>query len=292
MPTTNAIAARLQAAFADLARGEADRSTVEDTLRTIGRDAEALGAGLVEVVVAFCEAADSVHATLEPRPTALLLTALLGAFETARIRQRQAVGRLLHMQEEERRRLAGEIHDDAIQAMAAAYMRLQLLGRKLSAPSDLESCEALERMLKVSVQTLRRLTFELRPVALDDATLAGALEDYLEQVEFEGVVACRVVDDLATQPSDQSRLVLYRAAQEVLTNVAKHAAASTVVVSLTEDAAGFSLLVEDDGRGFDTRQSGLGLQFVRERAEAIGGACRVESEPGRGTNVRVWVPRI
>jgi signal transduction histidine kinase len=202
------------------------------------------------------------------------------------------VGRLLRMQEEERRRLAAEIHDDAIQAISAAYMRMQLLGRKLTSPADRESCESLERMLKLAVQRLRRLTFELRPVALDDTTLARALADYVGQVEFDASVAVRLVDGLSTQPSDQSRLVLYRVAQEVLTNVAKHAAASTVVVSLTEDAAGFSLLVEDDGRGFDTRQSGLGLQFVRERAEAIGGGCRVESEPGRGTNVRVWVPRI
>ena len=138
------------------------------------------------------------------------------------------------------------------------------------------------------------MTFELRPLALDDTTLAGALDDYLGQVEFEAQVRFHLVDGLATEPCEQSRLVLYRAAQEALTNVVKHAAASTVVVALSEDAGGFTLRIEDDGRGFRTAacgQRGLGLRFVRERAEAVGGSCRVESNPGRGTNVAVWVPR-
>ena len=129
-------------------------------------------------------------------------------------------------------------------------------------------------------------------MALDDTTLGRALTDYVGQVELDAGVAVRLVDGLSTQPCDQSRLVLYRAAQEVLTNVAKHAAASTVTVELSEDAGGFTLRIEDDGQGFNTSQSGLGLRFVRERAEAIGGSCRVDSEPGSGTNVQVWLPRM
>jgi signal transduction histidine kinase len=204
--------------------------------------------------------------------------------------ERTVVGSLLHMQEEERRRLAAEIHDDAIQTIAAAYMRLQLLGRRLTSPADRESCQTLEQMLQAVVQRLRHLTFELRPVALDDTTLADALGDYVGQVEFPGEVSFRLVDALATQPSEQSRLVLYRAAQEALTNVAKHAAARSVLVTLSQDATGFSVAVEDDGRGFSTDRGGLGLRFLRERAEAIGGSCRVESSPGCGTSVRIWVP--
>jgi signal transduction histidine kinase len=264
--TTPSLAARLQAAFADLACGQGDLAAVEEILRAIGQDGEASGAGLAEVVA--------------------------GALEHARSRQRTIVGRLLRMQEEERRRLAAEIHDDAIQVISAAYMRMQLLGRKLTSPADHEACESLERTLKLAVQRLRRLTFELRPVTLDDTTLARALGDYVGQVEFDAGVTVRLVDDLSTQPSDQSRLVLYRAAQEVLTNVAKHAAASTVTVELSDDAAGFTLRIEDDGQGFSPSQSGLGLRFVRERAEAIGGSCRVDSELGSGTNVQVWVPRV
>jgi signal transduction histidine kinase len=264
--TTPSLGARLQAAFADLACGQGDLSAVEEILRAIGQDGEVWGADLADVVA--------------------------GAFENARSSQRTTVGRLLRMQEEERRRLAAEIHDDAIQAISAAYMRLQLLGRKLTSPTDRESCESLEGLLKLAVQRLRRLTFELRPVALDDTTLARALADYVGQVELDARVAVRLVDGLSTQPCDQSRLVLYRAAQEVLTNVAKHAAASTVIVELSEDAGGFTLRIEDDGRGFSTSQNGLGLRFVRERAEAIGGSCRVDSEPGSGTNVQIRVPRM
>ncbi len=203
-------------------------------------------------------------------------------------------GRLLHLQEEERRRLAAEIHDGAIQAVAAAYLRMQLLGRTLNSPTDLGSCEALERVLKLSGQRLRRMTFELRPLALDDTTLASALDDYLGQVEFEAHVRLHLVDGLATEPCEQSRLVLYRAAQEALTNVARHAAASTVIVALSEDAGGYTLRIEDDARGFRTAacgQRGLGLRLLRERAQAVGGSCQVESNPGRGTIVQVRVPR-
>ena len=264
--TTPSLGARLQAAFAGLAWGQGDHSAVEEILRAIGQDGEASGADLADVVA--------------------------GAFEHALRSQRMIVGRLLRMQEEERRRLAAEIHDDAIQAISAAYMRMQLLGRKLTSPTDRDSCESLERMLKTAVQRLRRLTFELRPVALDETTLARALVDYLGQVEFDAGVAVRLEDGFSTQPYDQGRLVLYRAAQELLTNVAKHAAASAVTVELSEDAGGFTLRIEDDGQGFSISQSGLGLRFVRERAEAIGGSCRVDSEPGRGTNVQVWVPRM
>ena len=269
------VATRFQAAFADFASGHADRSSVGDALRAIGRDAQASGTGSADVVAAVCEAAAS-------------------AIETARNSRWEVVGRLLHLQEEERRRLAAEIHDDAIQTMAAAYLRMQLLGRTLTSATDLGSCEALERVLKLSVQRLRRMAFELRPLALDDTTLGSALDDYLGQVEFEAHVRFHLLDGLATEPCEQSRLVLYRAAQEALTNVAKHAAASTVIVALSEDTGGFCLRVEDDGRGFRTAalgERGLGLRFVRERAEAIGGSCRVASKPGRGTNVQVWVPR-
>jgi signal transduction histidine kinase len=269
------VAARLEAAFADLAWGHADRSSVTEALCAIGRDALASGTGMVDALAAVGEAAAS-------------------AIETARDSRWEVVGRLLHLQEEEHRRLAAEIHDDAIQAMAAAYVRLQLLGRTLTSPTDLGSCEALERALKLSAHRLRRLTFELRPLALDDTALARALENYLGQVEFEAHVRFDVVDGLATEPCEQSRLVLYRAAQEALTNVVRHAAASTVIVALSEDASGYTVRIEDDGRGFRTAacgQRGLGLRFVRERAEAVGGSCRVESDPGRGTKIQVWVPR-
>ena len=269
------VAARLQAAFADLASGRADRSSVQEALRAIGRNAQASGTGMADVVAVVGEAATS-------------------AIETARDCRSEVVGRLLHLQEEERRRLAAEIHDDAIQAIAAAYLRMQLLGRTLTSPTDLRSCEALERVLKLSVQRLRRLAFELRPLALDDTTLASALDDYLGQVEFEAHVRFHLVDGLATEPCEQSRLVLYRAAQEALINVARHATASTVIVALSEDAGGYTVRIEDDGRGFRTAacgQRGLGLRLLRERAEAIGGSCQVESSPGRGTNVQVWVPR-
>ena len=202
---------------------------------------------MTEVASSFCAATSAAGGVADMGP---LVASLLGPFETARGKQRETVGRLMNVQEEERRWLAAEIHDDSIQVMAAAYLRLQMLRRKLTSAAERDACEALEKTVKLAVQSLQRLILELKPTALDATGLAGALGDYLEQVELDTGVAFRLVDGLATQPCDQNRLILYRAAQEALTNIAKHATASNVTVALSEDAGGFTVRIDDDGGGF------------------------------------------
>lgn len=208
--------------------------------------------------------------------------------------QRRELAQLLETaQEEERRRIASDIHDDPIQAMSAVDMRLQLL---LDHPDRIDAHELgeLAEELRNAIDRLRNLLFELRPVALDLEGLAPAISMYLEHAAKETGWSWEVMDELAEQPAEDSAVSFYRIAQEAVANARKHAHATRVEVRLRPAEDGLLLEVEDDGRGFDpsrgTQPGHLGLATVTERAELAGGWCRVESEPDRGTVVRCWMP--
>jgi signal transduction histidine kinase len=209
--------------------------------------------------------------------------------------QRQRLlARLVHAEEEERQRLAGDIHDDPIQKMVAASMRLQLLRKATSDPAQLDELEKLLGAVRGSIKSLRHLIFELRPHVLDEEGLGAAIEEYLESLE--GEFEHRVEDQLSRQPPEELRVVLYRLSQEALANVRRHARAEQVDVLLAEHDGGFLVRISDDGVGFTSTgrlrsaRGHLGLTSMRERAEMAGGWCRLESLPGEGTTVEFWVP--
>src|SRR6266581_9237428 len=135
--------------------------------------------------------------------------------------QHEAVGRLIVLQEEERRRLSAFIHDDTMQVMASTYVRLQMLRRKIPA-SEQEAFKELEQTVQRCVQGLRSLMYLLHPVALEQDGLAVALGDYLEQAAADGGLAVAVSDHLESEPSERNRLILYRAAQEAIDNARLH----------------------------------------------------------------------
>ncbi len=208
--------------------------------------------------------------------------------------RRHLVSRLEEAQEEERRRIAADIHDDSIQVISAADLQAQALARSLDDPRLRAHAEELHETLGRAVGRLRHLLFELRPPALDKDGLVAALRTYLEnaepRVEFE------VRDRLSSEPPAETRAALFRIAQEALTNARKHAEATRLDVSLANEDGGVRLLVVDDGLGFnavdvDVPTPGhIGLPTMAERAELAGGWCRVDSAPGKGTTVDCWVP--
>jgi signal transduction histidine kinase len=207
----------------------------------------------------------------------------------------QLVGALVRAAEDERERIAGEVHDDAIQAMVAVGIRLRLLANRIDDPEQEEILASLEQTVESTIQTMRALLFELRPPALDRAGLREVLEELLDETFTDDSVDWNLVTRYDAEPSDSTRIVLYRIAQEALGNVRRHASASRVEVEVVGRDQGFVTRVTDDGIGFDVDEvsdgaSPIGLTSMRERAAITGGTCRIESAPGHGTAVEFWLP--
>lgn len=208
------------------------------------------------------------------------------------------VARLVTAQEEERKLIAREIHDDAIQKIVALKMRIDLLRRARPELAAIEDFEKIGETADRSEKSLRHLMFGLRPYHLDSEGLAAALRLYLDAQEtLPGTPALELDDRMKGEPSEEPRTVLYRIAQEAVTNARKHARASRISVVLEDEDGGHTLRVIDDGVGFesvplsDSAPGHLGLTSMRERAEMVGGRLTLESTPGEGTTVAVWVPR-
>jgi len=209
--------------------------------------------------------------------------------------RRQLAQRLETAQEEERRRIAADIHDDPIQVMSAIDMRLQLLADSPVAASPAQIGE-LQRDVRATIERLRNLLFELRPTALDRDGLVAALHLYLDHTARQIGWTFEIRSTLDAEPAPDQRALLYRIAQEAITNARKHAEATRVQVDLGPAADGVMLRVADDGSGFTPGDLGrprpghLGLSTVVERAELAGGWARVASSPGRGTTLECWLP--
>jgi PAS domain S-box-containing protein len=219
----------------------------------------------------------------------------VGLLETADRDRRQLLARVVRAQEEERQRIAADIHDDPIQKMTAVGLRLEALRRAGPESASDELLERLTASVELSIRRLRRLMFELRPPALDREGLEVALREYLRELQDESGLVVKLQARVDPEPAHETRAIAYRIAQEALTNVRKHADASQVEITLETVDDGLRVRIEDDGRGFDPamtlpRPGHMGLSAIRERAELAGGACRIESAPRRGTTVEFWLP--
>jgi signal transduction histidine kinase len=217
--------------------------------------------------------------------------------ERRQAEQARLLAELVAAEEETRRRIAADIHDDTAQAVAAAGLRMDALVAELRDPAAREVGLNARQALAEANKRLRRLLFELRPPALDEAGLAAALELFLTDAFSHNGFDWRVDNRLPTEPSPAVRAILYRVALEALTNVRKHAHASLVEVSLERRGAGVAVRVRDDGDGFELPApeappgpGHIGLLSMRERAEAAGGQFSLTSEPGAGTTVDFWMP--
>jgi PAS domain S-box-containing protein len=196
--------------------------------------------------------------------------------------------------EQERRRIAGDIHDDSIQVMASVSLRLQSLHSDI--PENRQpALYDIREMVDQAIDRLRSLVFELRPPALDSKGLTVALRQYLERAGAEAGFDYRIEDKLEVEPSPEVRTQLYRIAQEAIANIRKHANARLVEVSVHPKGSGAVMRIHDDGRGFDVGSvepmpGHLGFSAMRERAEMAGGMWEIESSPGKGTTVEFWLP--
>lgn len=238
-----------------------------------------------------------------------LLTALAGpaavAIENARLfcslteqqeQLRALAMRLAEVEEDERCRLARELHDRVGQNLTALGINLNVLGSQLPPETAARMGARLADCLTLVEETtghIRDVMAELRPAVLDDYGLLAALHWYGQRFSQRTGLAVAVQgEELTPRLPPAVETALFRIAQEALTNVARHAQASQVTVTLERVDGGIRLVIADDGVGFDPavrRRGGWGLMTMRERAEAVGGRLRLDSAPGKGTRVVVEV---
>ena len=221
----------------------------------------------------------------------------LAQLEATDSQRRRLLSSLVTAQEEERRRIASDVHDDSIQVMAAMAMRIGMIRDRHDADPDLdEQLQRLQENCEQAIYRLRHLLFQLRPPSLDRAGLVAALDEYLQQWTDEAGLTFQLHDQLESEPPPDTRAVIFRIAQEALTNVRKHARASQVTVTIEDRHPGVLLRVVDDGQGFtDEKRSAsgfdhFGLSSMRDRADVAGGWCQIESDGEHGTRVEAWIP--
>lgn len=213
--------------------------------------------------------------------------AMLERLETER---RTSTARALAAQEAERHRIARELHDEVGQGLTA-----MLLGLKRAvdrAPDDIRAdLELVQTAARGSLEEVREVARRLRPGVLEDLGLVSALAALATDLTAHtGIHVQRGLASGLPDLGKEAELVLYRVAQEAMTNVARHSGADTVYLSLTRQGAGVALLVADDGRGLRPGSEGAGIRGMRERALLVRAELTVRRRPEGGTEVRLVVP--
>ena len=250
---------------------------------SVGQGADRVSQGVVSDITQLKQAEEALQETVERLR------------ETDRGR-RELLSRLISAQEEERQRIAGEIHDDPVQVLYALGLRLGMLRDVLTDQEHVDALGNSEVLISEAIGRLRRMLFELQPHSLDSEGLGAALTEYLDYLNQESALTYVIEDRFSGDLSREMRTVAYRMVLESLANVRKHAEASTAIVRLSDEDGGLLGEVIDDGQGFDAGEATmwkpghLGLPAMRERVQFAGGRLDVASTVGEGTTLTFWLP--
>lgn len=291
--TLNAAAQR----FAQGALDEPIPPLPDDEVGLLGQALEKMRAALKDSL----ERVELANRTLEARVEARTaeLVQLNKALEERERARALALRKAISAQEDERRRIARELHDETSQVLAAMAMGLESGAR---ATLDLSARRRLEDASKLAARSLneiKRLIMDLRPSVLDDLGLQAALEWCADRTLRQNGVAVRCeFSGLEARLPSEVETTLFRCAQEAMTNIARHSQAESVLLQCYRRGAAVALEIEDCGRGFDTaaldahhaRARGFGLLGIRERVELLGGKLQIESAVEQGTRIALVVP--
>jgi two-component system sensor histidine kinase UhpB len=230
----------------------------------------------------FPDSIDGVGETKEVERIELAFLRMMRRLEAER---RRAGSAALRAQEQERARVARDLHDEVNQSLTGLLLRLE--AARESAPPELE----LE-LANQAMRELLSLARQLRPTALDDLGLVAAIAGQVDQIDQAGIEAKLREEGRFSDLDDDVQLVIYRVAQEALSNAARHSDATQVEVCLGRSESHVELTVADNGRGFafEESESGLGIAGMRERALLVGGDLTIESRPGHGTTIHLTAP--
>lgn len=241
--------------------------------------------------------ADRLRPLANAAAIALENARLLETERAAQARLRNLAGYLQAAREEERGRIAREIHDEFGQALTALKMDLAWLGHRLP-PDDprQDKITAMSGLVDSTIQLVRRIATELRPGLLDDLGLTAAIEWQAQEIaERTGLDISLNLGSREPALNRDLTTAVFRIFQETLTNIVRHAGATSVQVTLADDPRALTLTVQDNGRGITREQTtspaSLGLMGMRERARAFAGQVTIRGRPGQGTTVTVSIPK-
>lgn len=278
---------RLEIATRQLARGDLTQPLESGRGDEIGRLTESFEEMRRQLARAN-EERDQWEAVLEKRVAA----------RTGEVRE--LLGKVIAAQEEERGRLARELHDETAQTLATTLVAIQAVRNSMGDAGE-EQQKLIDNVLRQGRETLgdvRRMVMDLRPSVLENVGLVEALTSWAEQRLGVSGTSLRVTVKGEVRPLGQAtEIALFRIFQEAMNNVVRHAGARSAALRLTFGEDGFTGEVEDDGGGFDRQAAaansptrGVGFHSMMERAELLGATLDIESEPGKGTTVRVRLP--
>jgi PAS domain S-box-containing protein len=203
------------------------------------------------------------------------------------------------VREEERKNMAREIHDELGQILTAVKIDLSSLNEVSTEEQQLllEKAKSMSELIDMAIETVKRISAELRPPVLDDLGIAVALEWQAEEFNKRTHIKCEFTSKPKDIVLDQDRsTAIFRIFQEALTNVARHSNASKVKAVLTKETDRIVLTIKDNGKGIENKQiadpKALGIIGIRERARFLGGEVKVSGTPGKGTSVTVSIPLI
>lgn len=287
-------AAGYRKAFANLMEG--------GELRDLEQDLICKDGSLLPVLLNATAIRDENGQFLMSRTTAYNMTER-NKIEAERERYQQRLTQLsrhlVNMQEEERRRLSASLHDRTSPNLAAIGLNLSMLtmpGAPALPPELVERLEDIRALVDDTTASIREISADLRPPLLDYAGLLPTLESYLHQFSKRTGTATRFASEPLTRPAPDLESMLFRIAQEALTNIAKHAEATAVDVALKNEKERIVLTIRDDGNGFDPEMLGrngssvgLGMLNMREMTEFAGGSFTIKSAPAQGTLIRVEI---
>ncbi len=282
-----------------LAAGDLERPIPplgDDEIGHLGEAFEQMRVALKQSLDEIAAVNDALEARVAERTHELeRLYEELQAREQARL---VLLRKVISAQEDERKRLARELHDETCQTLAALGVRLDVALSAVSEGPARKSIEDARSLAARSLDEVRRMMYDLRPAVLDDLGLVPAITWYANRTLSAQGIDVRVEADLDRALPKEIETPLFRVVQEVLTNVGRHAKAEQVLVQLAADDERLRIEIEDDGVGFDPASvapargggRGWGLMGIRERVDLVGGHLEITSSPGNGTYVVIDVP--
>lgn len=269
----------------------------EDEVGRLGSSLESMRVALAESLARARSANEELERRVADRTREL--QDLYRELQVREERRGQLLRKVISAQEEERKRIARELHDETCQTLAALSMDLEAVGEAPTAEAMRARLAEASALTRSTIDEVHRVIFALRPSVLDDLGLLPAIRWFAtHHVQPEGIAVRCEFEELPERLPPEVETALFRAVQEALSNVARHARAENVLVEASREGEELVLEVEDDGCGFEPQDvsgeapsgRGLGLMGIRERLELLGGSAHFDSAPGEGTRVVLRVP--